>query len=838
LHWSARVVSAEEFHTAKLQALEVQREKKKFQTQRLTLKRVCVRNAAAFSGVIHSTSVVHDHAEEEDMHIREMEDEISRLQNEADELRAEVEALQAELEEVDTNRVNAEDSRDQVSGSWRFTASQLESAQQELKALRKEVDNHANYKRDAKAEIEILKQEITQYKNEVNRLNNELSVVNETLKMSEDSESMVNTEAIKALEDADAKIQELERQLIADKEEIFEKCMMEFQVEKEQLDKEWEEALNVLKADKDVIHHTNLKLQTQLDETMVLHKAEIDRLQDECCSYKNNIVGLTAELTVFRTSNERLKTQVTELEQLVAQYISEKASKFVQGEENDSNASNIDVYDSDPKSPATATTIEEDVSALIHQLEAEKRNTEAWEEECGNLRVQNEALAVELMQQKEHMHLFSLQNEQSRHHETHESIRLNDVVKQLTAQIEQLSSDKAFAEMSLESCVQERNVVIKMLEAQLLSCQNELADVRGERATALETQCAAVNELAEYRSETSQRIADLENLLVEADDKHNELMKDLLAQQQDHDNVMKNAHELKTAEIKAMLLQAENEKRDLQLLLDTVNKDEVSAQSTKLQEEFDFKLQCQRMEFEAEKAHLLEQIALSQGLGEKNEELAKTWREEERRHLEAEFAVVREKLLADVNHQVETQLAIRVGCERTHMQQKMEEEKHHWLEQELMKRQAQIMDGRSNINGELSISNDSYVSSVFSPLPTNTPHRVTGMPAMMDHDQVSPTPSGATTTSATMTPGVASMNSNCNTTEAIRLTALLRAKEDQLKLTMRLYDEQSSQLADVTAEVSELRTKAHALSAEEAEKLFKLQSALSEISASIAFWSN
>ena len=54
----------------------MQREKKKFETQRLTLKRLCVRLAAATSGVIHSTSVVHEHAEEEGLHMRDMEDEL------------------------------------------------------------------------------------------------------------------------------------------------------------------------------------------------------------------------------------------------------------------------------------------------------------------------------------------------------------------------------------------------------------------------------------------------------------------------------------------------------------------------------------------------------------------------------------------------------------------------------------------------------------------------------------------------------------------------------------------------------------------------------------------
>ena len=67
LSWAARVVSAEEFHLAKTQALECQREKKRFEQQRFALQRCAIQQAARTSGgvLVLDSSIEPVYAKEE-----------------------------------------------------------------------------------------------------------------------------------------------------------------------------------------------------------------------------------------------------------------------------------------------------------------------------------------------------------------------------------------------------------------------------------------------------------------------------------------------------------------------------------------------------------------------------------------------------------------------------------------------------------------------------------------------------------------------------------------------------------------------------------------------------
>jgi hypothetical protein len=68
LAWSVRVVSAEQFHTAKAQALDCQRERRRFEQQRFAVQRCAARAVASLqmSGVVLlEGSVLQDQAQEE-----------------------------------------------------------------------------------------------------------------------------------------------------------------------------------------------------------------------------------------------------------------------------------------------------------------------------------------------------------------------------------------------------------------------------------------------------------------------------------------------------------------------------------------------------------------------------------------------------------------------------------------------------------------------------------------------------------------------------------------------------------------------------------------------------
>lgn len=68
LAWSVRVVSPEQFQNAKAQALDCQRERKRFEQQRYAVHRSANKVAASLQhsgAVLLETSVLPDHAEEE-----------------------------------------------------------------------------------------------------------------------------------------------------------------------------------------------------------------------------------------------------------------------------------------------------------------------------------------------------------------------------------------------------------------------------------------------------------------------------------------------------------------------------------------------------------------------------------------------------------------------------------------------------------------------------------------------------------------------------------------------------------------------------------------------------
>jgi chromosome segregation ATPase len=819
LQWAARVVSAEEFHTAKLQALEVQREKKKFHAQRLTLKRVCVRNAAAFSGVIHSTSVVYDHAEEEDMHLREMEEEISRLQNEADDLRGELELAQQEADEVDNQRANAEESRDQISGSWRFTANQLENAQSELRSLRKEVAEAATYKKESKVELEKLRNEMEQLRMELktskqqsDAMRNNLAVASERLRVSEEAENSTSSECMKALEDADAKILVLEQlleQALNDKDEIYTQCEADYNSSKQALDAEWEKAINIVKQENTTLSAKLHQLEGQLEEQRRLHDREVSRLVDECSVHKNTVSTLTAELAVFKQSDERLHRQVAELEQLIAQHAADASNTA-----NNSDNRNGDAADggaSDVISPLsrTSSTVEDDVSTLLHQLETEKQATEAWQDECAILRVNNEKLSQELLTHKERIHALTLQLDQQTHSQSQDFSNLQDSVAHLRNELEQCHSDKAFAEMNAEASAQEHALAQRQLTAQLSLCQSELTRLEFEHTqltSKYEKLAHEHSEMTQLKEQANGRLFSLEQL-VEATKKEH-------VENQSSQQAVDEQHIAQVAQLTDQIVQ-------LKLSADEISKTH-AVQSEQQQADFDSKQRTALEQSHSQQALNSELRCQLEGCQAQLVEL-----QQQLKQRQEEETAQRERLVAEVAQTIQSQFDEKLASERQQLQSQLSEE------QERMRAAVsttQSIDSGRTTGRQLSQLETPLDLHTQPPSGPSTPVRA-GLAASHLFDRMTP--------QQNMAAGASNYSHGSGTSaEIIRLTALLRAKEDQLTLTMRLYDEQSAQLADVAAEASELRGRVESLAAFEGqqEQLSKLQAAVGEISASIAFW--
>lgn len=171
LSWVSKVVTAEEYHSAKTQALECQREKKRFEQQRHAFHRSAVRQAATLSGgVTYGSSVIPEQAQEESMQIKDLEAEVQR---QAEDLRAMAEELENSdqlIVQLEAEKASAIESKDLMAQSWKFTMSQLESTQQELQAMKRE-------SRDANNEsIAELSEENHGMKEEIDVLNSTVEI--------------------------------------------------------------------------------------------------------------------------------------------------------------------------------------------------------------------------------------------------------------------------------------------------------------------------------------------------------------------------------------------------------------------------------------------------------------------------------------------------------------------------------------------------------------------------------------------------------------------------------------------------------------------------------------
>ena len=64
LSWAATVVSADSYQIASEQAMECRREARRFEQQRMALRRLCVQQAAMLTGFIYGPILEHDFGEQ------------------------------------------------------------------------------------------------------------------------------------------------------------------------------------------------------------------------------------------------------------------------------------------------------------------------------------------------------------------------------------------------------------------------------------------------------------------------------------------------------------------------------------------------------------------------------------------------------------------------------------------------------------------------------------------------------------------------------------------------------------------------------------------------------
>lgn len=163
LSWSAKVVSFEEYHAAKETALEVMREKHKFEVQRNCFKRNMIALAASLSGVIHSASIEHDFMEEESTLVKEMHAEALMAQEEVNEIRQRYDESQEALEGI-------EQRMEEMTSSWKFTNESLQISKDENEALKSRHDMNNKKWRSEREEYRMANNSLTKQVDELKEL--------------------------------------------------------------------------------------------------------------------------------------------------------------------------------------------------------------------------------------------------------------------------------------------------------------------------------------------------------------------------------------------------------------------------------------------------------------------------------------------------------------------------------------------------------------------------------------------------------------------------------------------------------------------------------------------
>jgi hypothetical protein len=164
LSYATRVIKQEDYDIGFGKAMEVQREKRKFLLQRHALKKSVITHASKLSsGVVHTASVVHEENVEERRHIQQLESEIYRLNNEIETLCTDIDTAADEIDDLEAQKIAAEEAlllaeeaRDQMSSSWRFTVTQLEALKQEHQQIQQQNSDMKKEKTNYLLQIQAL----------------------------------------------------------------------------------------------------------------------------------------------------------------------------------------------------------------------------------------------------------------------------------------------------------------------------------------------------------------------------------------------------------------------------------------------------------------------------------------------------------------------------------------------------------------------------------------------------------------------------------------------------------------------------------------------------------
>jgi hypothetical protein len=159
--WTARVVEADEFNIAKIEALNLQRERKRLDDQRMVVYRAAVRHAAAVSGVIHSASVDQILQEEEYRRQKELTDTLKRVEFERKVALGDLNSALSGIDSLVDNKALSEKALINVTHQLKMSQAQEEVYRKENSALKTKNAELMKLNDDLNVEIDALRSKLS-----------------------------------------------------------------------------------------------------------------------------------------------------------------------------------------------------------------------------------------------------------------------------------------------------------------------------------------------------------------------------------------------------------------------------------------------------------------------------------------------------------------------------------------------------------------------------------------------------------------------------------------------------------------------------------------------------
>lgn len=218
----------DEYRIAKQQALEIKREKRKFEDQRHALQRCAFHQVSLFNGVILNSTIASEHDQEERNYIRDIEEELLQLRVVVYENKSKIDNHAKEKEELEKQLIMSRENCLKFQELFDIMKNQLSTCEEELATTKSDLVKNITRKDELKGLNRKLAEEVIN--------------LQDKLKLSSEKESELMETCKSLVDQSEIDKQDLQMKHIAEISALKSK----FEVEMNALKEEYEGQINVL----------------------------------------------------------------------------------------------------------------------------------------------------------------------------------------------------------------------------------------------------------------------------------------------------------------------------------------------------------------------------------------------------------------------------------------------------------------------------------------------------------------------------------------------------------------------------------------------------------------